>query len=78
MASLIYSDSELKASARLYFLLRKVSEVHQVDALAILSTALIDEENIGIGPYYATSLLTGEGIMCTCECDIPTAGLCLF
>jgi L-arabinose isomerase len=66
-------DDELTRSAAFYAAFQDVIKEERLDAFALLCTLLILEEDLGVAPCFALSLLSEQGIHTTCEGDIPSA-----
>ncbi|MCL5985560.1 MAG: hypothetical protein M1371_03240 [Actinobacteria bacterium] len=68
-----FSGDELMRSVRLVPAFLNIAKKHKLDALAQLCQEVISISDIGIAPCFAFVELNANGVMVTCECDIPTA-----
>ncbi len=65
------NDMELSESVRTYYAFKDV--LRGFNGAGVLCQEILLEKGLGTVPCYAMSRLLEDGIVTTCECDIPTA-----
>ena len=68
-----FEGQEFTHSVRTALALKQLVEEKGLDAITVYCQSLWQRPEIGVVPCLALSLLTQEGIFCTCEGDVPTA-----